>query len=39
MKLESPEEKRALGRLIIGVFYCIYRGILHVFRIKPYDEE
>lgn len=39
MKLDTPEKKQAFVRFIFGFFYCVYRGILHIARIKPYDEE
>ena len=39
MTIKIPDNKSPWGAVLIGFLWLMWRGLLHVLRIKPYDEE
>lgn len=39
MTFKIPDNKSPWGAVLIGFLWLMWRGLLHVLRIKPYDEE
>jgi|GEM_PF-5166317 len=38
MTIKMPD-KTPWGAVLIGFLWLVWRGLLHVLRIKPWDEE